>query len=348
MRSLNLDQLRTLREVIALGSFSAAARRLNLTQPAVSLQVRELEQRFGVRLVERLGRTAHATAPGRELIEHAGRILQECDGAQAAMQRFRNGWVGRVHIGTTLTALTYALPPVLRQLRRDHPGIDLTVTNMSTCDTVEGLIHNRIDLGLVTLPVDDSYLHVTPLRPETLVAILPADTPDIPDVITPAYAGRQSLVLEHGRGAVHNLVMQWLSGQLPLSAVPMHLGTVEAMKRMVALGMGMSIVPEVAAAEPMPGVVVRPLSPSVACTLALAEHHSKRNEPALEIVRNALLALQEPKPCAIPGREAAPAPMPTVRPHLVPLVSSLPPRPAALPLRLRPAPTVVPRGAVGS
>ena len=58
MRSLNLDQLRTLIEVIELGSFSAAARRLNLTQPAVSQQIRELERRFGVQLIERMGKQA--------------------------------------------------------------------------------------------------------------------------------------------------------------------------------------------------------------------------------------------------------------------------------------------------
>ena len=65
MRSLNLDQLRTLTEVVTCGSFSAAARRLNLTQPAVSLQIRELEARIGVRVVERFGKQAHATEPGR-------------------------------------------------------------------------------------------------------------------------------------------------------------------------------------------------------------------------------------------------------------------------------------------
>src|SRR5262249_43974328 len=67
MRGLNLDQLRALVEVVERGSFSAAARELHLTQPAVSLQIRELERRFGVRLIERLGKQAHATVPGREL-----------------------------------------------------------------------------------------------------------------------------------------------------------------------------------------------------------------------------------------------------------------------------------------
>src|SRR5579872_6543482 len=114
MRSLNLDQLRTLIEVLELGNFSAAARRLNLSQPAVSLHIRELEQHFGVPLIERMGRQAQATAPGRELAQHADRIFRECDEANSTMRRFRDGWLGRVHIGTTLTALTYQLPPILR------------------------------------------------------------------------------------------------------------------------------------------------------------------------------------------------------------------------------------------
>src|ERR1700748_2374116 len=75
MRSLNLDQLRTLATVASLGSFSAAARELNLTPPAVSLQSRELEQRLGVRLIDRQGNSARATAAGQDLIAHADRLL---------------------------------------------------------------------------------------------------------------------------------------------------------------------------------------------------------------------------------------------------------------------------------
>src|SRR5579862_3526283 len=137
MRSLNLDQLRALTEVVALGSFSAAARRLNLTQPAISLQIRELEARWGLRLIERVGKKALATAPGRELIEHARRIARECDLAESAMRGLRDGWLGRVRIGATLTALLYDLPPVLRQLRRDHPKIELAINNWSTPDSIE-------------------------------------------------------------------------------------------------------------------------------------------------------------------------------------------------------------------
>jgi len=292
MRSLSLDQLRTLSEVVAQGSFSAAARRLNLTQPAVSLQIRELESRWGVRLIERFGKQAHATMPGRDLIAHSRRILRECDAAELTMRRFRDGWLGRVHIGTTMTALMYALPPILRELRTAQPGIDIVVTNMATRDAVEKTIRNEIDFGLVTLPVKSAQLNITPLRPEALVAILPATTKNVPKEVTPEYAAQQPLVLEHERGAVHALVMQWLSKYLPLPREPMHLGIVEAAKQAVASGLGMSIVPNVCVAEPTPHFIVRPLHPPVPCTLALVEHRNKPNDPALEIVRQALLGLR--------------------------------------------------------
>src|SRR5204863_9981092 len=123
MRSLSLDQLRALLEVVERGSFSAAARHLNLTQPAISLQIRELERRFGVQLIERLGKQAHATVPGRALVDAGQRIFHECEQADAAMLRFRKGWVGRVRIATTLSSMIYRLPPILRGVRLDYPGI---------------------------------------------------------------------------------------------------------------------------------------------------------------------------------------------------------------------------------
>ena len=156
MRSLNLDQLRALLRVVELGSFSAAARQLNLTQPAVSLQIRELERRFGVRLIERLGKRAHTTAPGATLVEAARRIFHECDLIDAAMRPYRDGWIGRVQIGATNTMLVHVLPPILRELSLEHPGIDLHVTNMPTRESVERILQNRLDLALVTLPVREA------------------------------------------------------------------------------------------------------------------------------------------------------------------------------------------------
>jgi DNA-binding transcriptional LysR family regulator len=293
VRGLNFDQLRALLEVVEHGSFSAAARRLNLTQPAISLQIRELERRFGLRLVERLGKRAHPTVPGRELVAAAQRIFRECDGVDASMRRFREGWIGRVHVGTTLTTMIYRLPPILRRVRLDHPGIDLIVANNPTQANVDGIIQNRIDLALVNLPVGKRQLKVTPLCPEMMVAIFPAGTRGVPDEITPDYAARQTLLVEQQTSAAHALVMGWLSERGVSPLVPTPLGTVEALKSAVASNLGMAIVPEVSVAAHKSDFIVRPLQPPLSRVLGLIEHRNKPNAPALEIVRNALLTLRE-------------------------------------------------------
>lgn len=296
MRNLNLDQLQTLLVVAETRSFSAAARRLNLTQPAVSVQVRELERRFGVKLIERLGKQAHLTPPGRELVDAAQRILRECDRTTVLMRQYRDGWVGRVRIGTTNTALMYLLPPLLRRLSLDHAGIELHVTNLPTRDSVEAILRNTIDLALVTLPVDQAQLLVTPLRRDRMLAIFPAGRPDIPDVVTPNFVLSQAVLMEHTRAAVHDLVMQWLAGHEGQPRVPMHLGTIEAVKSAVASNLGMSIIPEMALSGRESEIVSRPLAPPLERRLGLIEHRGKLADSAFRIVRDTLLEL-----CDVPA-----------------------------------------------
>ena len=292
MRNLNLDQLRALIEVVQCRSFSAAARRLNLSQPAVSLQIRELERRFGVRLIERFGKQAHATPPGRELIKAAQHVFDACTLAEEAMRRFRENWIGRVHVSTTLTAMIYKLPPILRKLRSDHPGIDLAVTNMPTPQSVGRILSNEVDLALVTLPLDNTELRITPLCDEAMVAAFPAAEKDVPKEITPDYVARQRLLLltEQPPSAGHTMVLRWV----PAGTASMAVGTVEALKSAVASNVGMAILPQVAVNGDTANVILRPLRPPLLRTLALVEHRNKPNEPALEIVRNALLALRVP------------------------------------------------------
>src|SRR6478752_4889444 len=306
MRGLNLDQLRALLEVVEHGSFSAAARRLHLTQPAVSLQIRELERRFGLQLVERLGKQAHATVPGRELVEAAQRIFRECDQIDATMRRFREGWIGRVRLSMTLTSMVYRLPPILRKIRLDHPGIDLVITNTPTPTSVDNVIHNRIDLALVNLPVQKKQLRMTTLCAEEMVAIFPAGSRNIPREITPGEVGRHNLLVEQQTSAAYALVLGWLKEHGPRTREPMPLGTVEALKSAVASNLGMAIVPEVSVAQHVSDFVVRSLHPPLARTLALVEHRNKAKEPALDIVRNALLALRVVEPAAHPRRPRKP------------------------------------------
>src|SRR6185436_18593760 len=142
MRNLSLDQLQALREVVALGSFSAAAQKLRLTQPAVSLQIRELEKRLGVQLIERMGKRAYATAAGEELVTHARRLAHDAEDALAAMRRHRDGGPGRVRLGTSVAVCTYLLPPVLAGLRRAHRSLEVAITVGTTEHVVARILAN--------------------------------------------------------------------------------------------------------------------------------------------------------------------------------------------------------------
>jgi DNA-binding transcriptional LysR family regulator len=288
MRSLNLDQLRALEAVVALASFTGAARQLNLSQSAISVQIRELEDRLGARLVERLGKKAYATAAGREVIEHARRISAETDAIETAMRRQRDGWIGRVHIGSTLTALMYLLPPVLKKLHAAYPGIDLLVTNSSTHRMVEGVSSNAMDIALATMPIEDNRLAITPLRAESMVAILPAEMRRVPKEITPDYVETQFLVLE--TGAVSDRVTEWLSADRPRTPqLSTRVSEVEAVKVVVGAGIGMAIVPAMSVARHSGDIIIRPLDPPLTRTLALIHHRDKPEDPAFRIVRDALM-----------------------------------------------------------
>jgi len=304
MRGMRLDALRTLIDVVELGSFSAAARRQNLSQPAISQQVRELEDRLGVSLVERLGKRAYATRAGAELIESARRIEREVDAAVDAMRRHREGRLGRVRIGTGEAILTYLLPPVLRVLSRDHANIELAIAVGSTARIVERLSRNEIDIGLVTLPVDDRALAVTRLRDDAMVAILPPSARRVPAVLTAQALARYPLILDSQGAQMHELARDWLraGGVDPRPAL--EVGAVEAIKNVVASGLGASILPVegVMGGVGVGRVVIRPLSPPLMRSLALVQRRDKGDDPALTIVRDALAALATRK---LPRRRAA-------------------------------------------
>jgi len=296
MRSLNPDHLRALTEVLRLGSFTRAANALHLAQPTISLQIRELETRLGVRLVERLGKRAFATAAGRELIEHAERLAQETERLLAAMRRHRDGWLGRVRIGSSTTALIYHLPPVLEGLRKRHPNIELVVTTGTTTGVVERILRNDIDLGVVSLPITERQLEVVPLKEEPLVAIFSARAGKLPARVTPQFLLGHPLVLEFARAHVRALIIEWLSAGGTEPRPAMELDNLEAVKRMVASGLGASIVPAAAinASIDRSSLASRPLTPALTRTLALVQRRDKPADAALGHVREALMALADP------------------------------------------------------
>ena len=175
MKRLNLNQLETFTRVVETGSFSAAAEKLGLTQPAVSLQIRELEKKLGAALIERVGKKARPTGAGLELLVHADRIDAAVAAALESVARHATDTVGPVHLGTDTTVSIYLLPPVLSALRKRYPNLEITVTTGNAAGIVKAVEENRIDLALATLPVSGRAFEVTPVVDDAFVAIAPKD-----------------------------------------------------------------------------------------------------------------------------------------------------------------------------
>jgi len=302
MRNLNLDQLQTLREVLALGSFSAAAQKLRLTQPAVSLQVRELEKRIGVRLVERMGKRAYPTAAGEEMVEHARRLAQEAEQALTAMRRYRERWIGRARLGTSVAVCTYLLPPVLAQLRREHSNLEVAISVATTENVVSRILANELDIGVVTMPVKaDPAIEVERLREDPMMAFFPGTERNLPKKATPQYLAKRDLILNQHASQTYKIIAQWFeAGGVELHPI-MELGNTEAIKTLIAIGIGVGILP----LERKQGILVygrtqvRPLHPPLMRQLALVRRRDKPLEPALKIVHEALHTLanrREPSP----------------------------------------------------
>jgi DNA-binding transcriptional LysR family regulator len=294
MRNLNLDHLRALVTVIELGSFSAAARRLNLTQPAISAQIRELEQRLGVSLIERVGKTARATAAGLEMLPHADVLLAGADRALAAMRGYRAGHAGRVHVATGPTALRYLLPPVVLRLRETHPDIELVLTTGTTQEIAERLLANTADLGLTSLPVDDGRFIVAPVRIDQMLAIFPATEAHIPEVVSAQEVARRPLILEYQRGSQPTPSRTWLEAAGVDAKPALQFDSITDIKDAVSAGLGMAIVPAPAIthAPPTNSFVARPLDPPLKRTLALIRRRDKPVDPVLRAVLDAIMTLK--------------------------------------------------------
>ncbi len=295
MRSLNLDQLRAFVEVIERGSVTAAAKELNLTQPAVTHQVQELERRFDVALVERIGKKTFLTEAGEKLLEHARHLLDEDARTRLAMRRFADGWLERVRIGTSATVLMYALPPILRQLKTDHPQLEINLKAGLTATTLQMLKANALDLGLCALPVDDPAFETTELLEDELVAILPEGTGEVPKKVTPQFLAGCPLILGNESSALRRDTMAWLaSAGVPPKPV-MEFDNVEAIKSLVAVGLGCSIVPSLALGEghvPSGHIRVVPLNPRLSRRVGLVQLRGKRTTEGVKVVAAALMTLR--------------------------------------------------------
>src|SRR6266436_55404 len=292
MSRLSLDHLQTFAHVIELGSFSAAAQRLKLSQPAISLQMKQLEGRLGVRLIDRIGRRTSATAAGEELLSHARRIDGTVTAALEAMNRHAKGTAGRVRLGTGATACIYFLPPILRSLRNRFPELDIVVSTGNTLAVLKSIEENSLDMGLVTLPASGRMFDIRGVLDDEFVAIASTSAIELPARVTPLELAKRPLVLYETGANTRLLLDQWaMRAGVSLKPV-MELGSVEAIKEVVGAGLGCGVIPRLALrrASSQRSVIVRSLSPKLHRRLAVVLRHDKPLQRALREVLGAINA----------------------------------------------------------
>src|SRR5262245_27254622 len=283
--------LRTLQAVAALGSFSRAAERLHLSQPAVSLHVGHLERAAGLSLVERVGKRAFLTPAGGVLLAHAERAFDELEAARQGLARLRGAVAGRLRLGTGATASIYLLPPLLRGFRRRHPQVDLEVVTGNAPDIVAAVVDNRLDVAIVTLPVRGRLLSITPWLADRLVAIAPAEAGwRQTRALSPRALARHPLILYERGGTIRTVIDRWFraGGAVPHPA--MELGNAEAIKKLVAAGLGLSVSSEVTVRAEVGArrLAAIPLDPPLVRHLGVVRRRDKPLGPVLEAFLTAL------------------------------------------------------------
>lgn len=289
MPHFSFDQLATFKLVLARGSFTAAAEVLGISQPAVSLQIRQLEQSLHVRLIERSGRGLRATAAGETFLAHCAEIENAVSAAVQSVAQHQDAISGSVTIGTGATTCIHLLPPLLQKLHRDFPLLSVGVRTGNTSDIVRAVEENRIDIGLVTLPANGRNLAISPLFTEEFMVITAHDADDV-SLPTPATLAHLPLIVFESGSSTRLLIEQWFSAGGVTLAPVMELGSIEAIKRMVRAGLGYSIVPGVAvqAEEDRQGLRVESVQPPLQRQLALVMRQDKVVSRGMREVLNGL------------------------------------------------------------
>lgn len=156
-------------------SITKAAEELHLAQPSVSLAVKELEEYYGIRLFERMGRRIYPTEVGKEFYGYALHIVSLFDSME---QRIKN-WdtLGVLRVGTSITIGTHILPQLVKQYQQQYPDIRIEVMISNSSDIEEHVLNNTVDLGLIENKPEHTAIHALPFMRDELCAIVPCHSP---------------------------------------------------------------------------------------------------------------------------------------------------------------------------
>jgi DNA-binding transcriptional LysR family regulator len=284
---MNPPDLRRLRYFVAVAEelhFGRAARRLNVSQPPLSVQIRTLEREIGASLLVRTQRRVELTEAGRVLLEDARRLLSQAEAAVVHSRRAAEGAVGRLTLGFVSTVDYSILPPLVRRFRQKHPGIALKLLEL-TGDRQQALLQaGELDLGLSILPSPAAGLTMRPVFREPLIAAVPAIHP---------LAGRRRITLRAlAREPFIQFPRELAPGLYDLAIAACqkadftpHLAQeaiqMQTILGLVAAGLGVALVPRCMSKLQRPDVRYLALDARGFAVETVASWHSENRAPAL-------------------------------------------------------------------
>lgn len=241
---MDLHRLRVFHSAVQTGGFTQASRELHLSQSTVSQHIRQLEDDLGCQLFMRVGKRVVLTEAGQLLREHSEKIFQDVKNAKMSIRELTGLQRGKVRFGTGATTLIYQLPPVLECYQARFPNIELIVVSDITDSILRDVQAQRLDLGLVMLPVEEPDLQMAPLYDEELKIAIPSRHPlaskrslSIKDL------GQLRFILYEQKTVMRKLVDDFFAELGVKPRVAMVMENIEAIKSLVGAGLGASVLP---------------------------------------------------------------------------------------------------------
>lgn len=240
-----MKHLRYFEALARLGHFGRAAESCAISQPALSVQIRELEELIGAPLVERGSRQIRLTSLGEEFAERVRAILRSVDDLAELARATQVSLTGRLRIGVIPTIAPYLLPDVIKTLTQRYPGLDPRPHEAVTQRLIEDLQEARLDAAIVALPVSEPTLEEIPLFDEEFVLVRPLEDAGKPVPSSEMLHEMRLLLLEEG----HCFREQALSFCNIAAAPPRELmegSSLTTLVQMVGAGIGVTLLPQMA------------------------------------------------------------------------------------------------------
>jgi DNA-binding transcriptional LysR family regulator len=277
---MELHQLDYLRAVVRTGSVTRAAEAVRVAQPSVSKQIKLLEREVGVPLFHRVGRRVEPTEAAVLLAACAERIFDDLAATVDELAHLASSRSGTLRLCATETVVDFLLPPALTELRRQRPGVHVSVEMLGTDTAIEQVLSGTVDLAFVVLPLADSRLEIHPLIEEQILLAMPTAHPwHTRNVVNlgEALSSPDLLLSMPGHGLRAQLEQEAQSRSLNLES-RLDLRSQQALLNMVACGAGIAFVPAMSTV-PREGVAIRRLEPAITRSIGWIVRRGRRLPP---------------------------------------------------------------------